>query len=179
MIVHQLYSLGDLISLSMTCRHLHDICAEANPALRPVFHQFYSEYHRPPYLQLLVVAVARPLADWAIQFEANRDQLYEYLLDGHDGLLDLAEEVTRLHLHDIRSLFSQKQDLLDPVSQRLEESCGMETYYSEVVSDVSESEDATEDDRQSEDDRRSEANHDGIHNDIVWSPKTAMLNFWI
>ena len=120
MVLCELDTLGNLLSLSMTCRYLHTFCSDAKTALRPEFYPYYVAYHRPPNLHLLVVAVARQIADWAIQSQENRDELNERLYMGHDGLLELAGEVTRVTLKDIRAVYTKKQELLDPLCQFFE-----------------------------------------------------------
>ena len=122
LIAQHLYSLSDLFSLLQTCRKLYLLCTDpvTSPSLRPVFPQLHGQHVLPPHPHLLLAGVGRQIADWAIKCDNNRCKLLESLDKGYQGLLELAEQITRLTLNELCSLHAKKADLLYPLAQIVE-----------------------------------------------------------
>lgn len=62
----------------------------------------------------------------------NHTELYESLLQGSEGLLKLASQVTRLNLGDVKALHAAKGDLLYPLTKIVECEAGRERYRREA-----------------------------------------------
>ena len=122
-----LSSLQDLYSLLQTSRIFYRICMSSNAALPPVFPKLHGQSLLPPHPHLLIAGTARQIADWAVQSVNNRSELYEKLLRGNEGLVELAENVTRLTLKEIKALYAVKGDLLYELTRIIETDIGRES----------------------------------------------------
>ena len=102
----------------------------SNAALPPVFPKLHGQSLLPPHPHLLLAGTARQIADWAVQSVDNRSELYEKLLQGNEGLVELAENVTRLTLKEIKALYAVKGDLLYGLTRVIETEVGRESSRS-------------------------------------------------
>ena len=119
-----LHSLDDLHSLISTSRLFYNTCANTAAAFPPTFAKKYGQSLFPPHPHLLLAGTARQVADWAVQSEENRQQLYDAITRGNEGLLDLALQVARLSLNDVRAIHQAKFDVINPLSRVLDSECG-------------------------------------------------------
>ena len=157
---HHLSSLQDLNSLLRTCRFFYHVCESSKAALPPAFPKLHGQSLLPPHPHLLLAGVTRQVADWAVQSDENRTELYETLLLGNEGLLNLATQVTRLSLGDIRVLYAAKGDLLYPLTKIVDREAGRERYRLEAL-------------RKGID----PCTWDGLT--VCENPEIALLNYWI
>lgn len=121
---YYLHSLDDLYSLLRTSRVFYNTCANTSATLPPTFAKKYGQNLLPPHPHLLLAGTARQIADWAVQRKENRQRLYDAIGRGNEGLLDLAVQVTRLSLNDVRALYKAKFDIVNPLSCGLDLECG-------------------------------------------------------
>ena len=96
----------------------------SNAALPPVFPKLHGQSLLPPHPHLLLAGTARQIADWAVQSVDNRSELYETLLRGNEGLVEIAEKVTRLTLTEVKALYATKGDLLYKLTRIIETEAG-------------------------------------------------------
>lgn len=115
-----LYSLDDLYSLLRTCRRLYKTCANSNVKCAPDFAKRYGQPPLTPHPHLLLTGTARQIGDWAVQSEANRQELTNAIQRGNAGLLQLAIDIARLSLEDVRRIYKSRVDIINPVSRRLD-----------------------------------------------------------
>ncbi|KAL9119618.1 MAG: hypothetical protein Q9187_003829 [Circinaria calcarea] len=130
---YRLSSLQDLYSLLRTCRVFYRVCESSKATLPPAFPKLHGQSLLPPHPHLLLAGVARQVADWAVQSDENRAELYETLLLGNEGLLNLATQVARLSLEDIRTLYAAKGDLLHPLIKMVDREAGHERFKLESL----------------------------------------------
>ncbi|MCJ1409778.1 hypothetical protein MMC19_003861 [Ptychographa xylographoides] len=102
-------------------------------SLPPIFPFLYGLPLLPPHPHLIVAGTARQIADWAVQCSSNRSSPLAALLDGYDGLFQLAMKVSRLTLYDVRALHAKKGDLLYPLTRIVEHDCGRESHAREAA----------------------------------------------
>lgn len=119
-----LHSLDDLYSLVGTSRIFCNTCANTSATFPPTFAKKYGQNLLPPHPHLLLAGTARQIADWAVQSERNRQELYDAITRGNEGLQDLAVQVARLSLNDVRALHQAKIDVVNPLSRVLDLECG-------------------------------------------------------
>ena len=130
---HHLSSLQDLYSLLRTCRFFSHVCESSKAVLSPAFPKLHGQPLFPPHPHLLLAGVTRQVADWAVQSDENRAELYESLLQGNEGLLNLAIRLTQLNLADVRALYAVKGDLLYPLTEIVECEVGHGHYRLEGI----------------------------------------------
>ena len=123
LLTHHLVSLDSLFVLLQTCRRFYQICSSSRAALPPVFRAPPDRVLLSPHPHLLLAGTARQIADWAVQSESNRLLLLESLSNGPPGLLELAKQISRLSLKDVRTLYSKKARLLNPLARMIEGDC--------------------------------------------------------
>ncbi len=119
-----LHSLDDLYSLLSTSRVFYNSCANTSATLPPTFAKKYGQSLLPPHPHLLLTGTARQIADWAVQSAGNQQELYDAITQGNKGLLDLAIQVSRLGLNDVRELHKAKFEIVNPLSRVLDMECG-------------------------------------------------------
>lgn len=120
---YHLDSVNDLYSLISTSRVFYNLCANSLAALPPRFPKRYGYGLLQPHPYLLLAGTARQIADWAVQSEGNRQNLYDAITRGSQGLLDLAEQVSRLSLNDVRALYKANNEIVNPLSLVLVPRC--------------------------------------------------------
>ena len=106
----------------------------SNAALPPVFPKLHGQSLLSPHPNLLIAGTARQIADWAVQSVNNRSELYGKLLRGNEGLVELAENVTRLTLKEIKALYAVKRDILYELTRIIETENGGESMPELVYS---------------------------------------------
>jgi len=121
-----LHSIDDLYSLLQTCRTLYQHYADSRVALPPIFAKRDGQRVLPPHPHLLLSGTARQIADWAVESKANRHELLQTLPGRMEGLLSLAERVTRLSLADLRELYRIHNEFINPLYRRVDAICGQE-----------------------------------------------------
>jgi len=119
-----LHSLDDLYSLTSTSRIFYNTCANTSATFPPTFAKKYGQNLLPPHPHLLLAGTARQIADWAVQSERNRQELYDAITRGNEGLQDHAVQLARLSLNDVRALHQAKIDVVNPLSRVLDLECG-------------------------------------------------------
>jgi hypothetical protein len=113
-------SIYDFYSLLSTNRLFYDLYGSfgAPPyALPPTSSSPDGQHLMQPHPLLLIAGAARQIGNWAGASKENDDELYECLLRGNDGLLELAGKVARMTLGQIRELYELKYSLLNPLSR--------------------------------------------------------------
>jgi hypothetical protein len=119
-----LHSLDDLYSLISTSRIFYNTCANTSATFPPTFVKKYGQNLLPPHPHLLLAGIARQIADWAVQNERNRQKLYNAITRRNEGLQDLAVQIARLSLNDVRALHKAKIEIVNPLSHVLDLECG-------------------------------------------------------
>ena len=129
-----LHSLDDLYSLISTSRIFYHTCANTVATFPPTFAKKYGQNLLPPHPHLLLAGTARQIADWAVQNERNRQKLYNAITRRNEGLQDLAVQIARLSLNDVRTLHQAKIDIVNPLSRVLDLECGRQRYRDDEAS---------------------------------------------
>jgi hypothetical protein len=132
-----LHSLDDLYSLISTSRIFYHTCANTFATFPPTFAKKYGQNLLPPHPHLLLAGTARQIADWAVQNERNRQKLYDAITRRNEGLQDLAVQIARLSLNDVRALHQAKMDIVNPLSRVLDLECGRQRYRDDEASSSS------------------------------------------
>ncbi|KAI0376207.1 hypothetical protein F5Y04DRAFT_292861 [Hypomontagnella monticulosa] len=85
-----LYDIGDLLSLSLSCRAFRELTSKVTPQtiLRLAAAKLRTFFHEEPYF--LVCTVARQIGSWARRSEANEAELLAGLPRGIEFLAELA-----------------------------------------------------------------------------------------
>ncbi|KAJ7234309.1 hypothetical protein B0H12DRAFT_162361 [Mycena haematopus] len=119
-----LHSIEDLCSLFSTCRTLYRACADPSPKIVLRLAADSGRIFFRPHPHLLLAAVARQLADWAVEEPRHRYLLEVAIMGGVDKLFELAIDVTGLSMDGIRRLYIFKCDVLNPLDRRLDLAAG-------------------------------------------------------
>jgi hypothetical protein len=113
---HMLDSIDDLYSLLSTSRIFYQACAGTSAKLSP---------SRRMEKRLTLAGTARQVADWAVKSTSKKLEFAYALEKGSPGLLQLAFEVARFNLDEIRALHEAKQDIITPLAEKLLRDCTM------------------------------------------------------
>jgi hypothetical protein len=108
-------SIYDLYNVLLTCRTLYTAYRDTHVKLPPILPKLDGQPLFQPHPHLLLTIVASQVGDWAVSSPSNRYELYQSLLNGHYGLLSLAERVSFVTLSDLRDLHATKYSVLNPV----------------------------------------------------------------
>jgi hypothetical protein len=114
---HYFISVYDLCNVLLTCKTLCRAYKDKNIKLPPILPKPDGQFLFQPHPHFLLTCLARQLGDWAVASASNRYELYQNLLGGYNGLLFLAERVTRVSLSDMRQLHGTKYSLLNPLTR--------------------------------------------------------------
>lgn len=110
-------SIYDLYNVLFTCKTLYTAYRDKVIKLPPIIPKPDGQYLLQPHPRLLLTSVARQIGNWAVSSASNRYELYQSLLEGYDGLLSLAQQITRVSLSDLRNLHDTKYSLLNPLAR--------------------------------------------------------------
>ena len=128
LIPYYLHTLQDLYALIRTSRCFYRLCSDTKAKYRPSFRCQDAVFALPPHPHLLLSAIARQIADWAVQNEDNRERLWHAIYSAPvfdpNGLLSLGEEVAYLGLQDVRALHQTKLEIVDPISRIIDQEIG-------------------------------------------------------
>ena len=118
-----LNSIDDWYALIRTCRSLYQICADTKASFSPQFKLDRISRKAPINALPVLAALARQLADWAVQNEDYRQGLWDCIKLGSRGLLYLSRHVAQLTVNDVRAAYKAKKEVVEPVSKILIEEC--------------------------------------------------------
>ena len=121
---HYFISIYDLYNVLLTCKTLNAAYRDKRIMLPPILQRPGGQFLFQPHPHLLLTCLARQLGDWAVSSASNRYELSQNLLGGYDGLLLLAERVTRVSLSDMRQLHGTKYSLLNPLTRLVDFEAG-------------------------------------------------------
>ena len=115
-------SLDDLYALLRVSRIFYRTCFDTKATFPPLFAKrdgqaLFSDH-------LILSGVARQVGDWAVKAEESRGKLHAAISNGNDGLLALANEVSRMSLNDVRALYRAQWEITSPVSKLYDLHCG-------------------------------------------------------
>ncbi|CAG9991577.1 unnamed protein product [Clonostachys byssicola] len=116
--------LEDFGNLSLTCKEMRSILADAlpNTFLRIAVRQsFYSPF---PSSNLLVAATARKLGNWARESTTNEETLATACQGGFEGLLGLALRQCSLTMSQLRELQDVQYSIVNPVVNIIDQCIG-------------------------------------------------------
>ncbi|KAK4495115.1 hypothetical protein PRZ48_013442 [Zasmidium cellare] len=118
--------LDDYYSLILTSKLFHRISHDVSPSdiSRLALNTGNFLPGLRPYQHTLLLPSARRLADWAVQRKDRRDQLAHAMHGGIDGLVALAMAKAPITLDEIRQTWRWKQEILNPLSEELNQACG-------------------------------------------------------
>ena len=108
-------SIYDLYNVLLTCRTLYTAYRNTDVKLPPILPKLDGQLLFQPHPHLLLTIVASQIGDWAVSSPSNRYELHQSLLNGHYGLLSLAERVSFVSLSDLRDLHATKYSVLNPL----------------------------------------------------------------
>ena len=108
-------SIYDLYNVLSTCRTLYTAYRNTDVKLPPILPKLDGQLLFQPHPHLLLTVVASQIGDWAVSSPSNRYELHQSLLNGHYGLLSLAERVSFVSLSDLRDLHATKYSVLNPL----------------------------------------------------------------
>ena len=114
-----LSSPDDWYALIRTSHYFYFTCASTTTRFPALFRQRDDRSLLPAQPHMILSGIARQIADWAIQSDANLDLLWEALDKGNVGLLDLGAQVARLSVEDVRALHRDKIEVVKPMAERI------------------------------------------------------------
>jgi len=115
-----LYSLDDWYALIRTSRCFYSLCTETHATFPPVFAKEYGQHILPPHPLLLLAGTVRHVGDWAVKSDENQKKLWEAIRCGNEGLLELATDVARISVPDVRALVRAKYSVFNPLVRTLD-----------------------------------------------------------
>lgn len=125
-VLASVHRLEDLCSVMLTNKLLHRISLDVPPAdisrMALKTKDFLPGLR--PYQHFLLVPSARRLAEWAVQSDDRRWRLASAMHGGIDGLLAIAMAEAPITLDDIRKTWRWKQNVLNPLSDGMDQVCG-------------------------------------------------------
>lgn len=111
---HMLDNIDDLYALLSTSRIFYQASAGTSAKLAP---------SRKVERRLILAGTARQVANWAVERPSNRIKLAHALERGSPGMLQLAFEVARFDLSEIRALHEAKKNVINPLNEKLKRDC--------------------------------------------------------
>ncbi|KAG9010236.1 hypothetical protein FRB94_010764 [Tulasnella sp. JGI-2019a] len=119
LILDYLESLQDLHALTLTCRAFSNIPSLINNELL-VRLAFSPHTGLQPYPHLLLAVKARRVADWAVQDDSHREELFRVIKGGTEKVLHLGLRISPLTLDDLRHIHSARLNVLILLSVELD-----------------------------------------------------------
>lgn len=113
---YMLDSIDDLYALLSTSRIFYQASAGTSAKLAP---------SRRVERRLTLAGTARQVADWAVKSPYNEVNFRCALEEGSPGMLELAFEVARFDLSEIRALHEAKKNVINPLAEKLKRDCTM------------------------------------------------------
>lgn len=124
-----LHILRDLYAVMLTCKQFHRISCDV-PAAKISQLALHSGNYFPglrPLNHILLLAAARGLSRWAVEDDSRSARLKNAMHGGIAQLAAFALEASPITLAGIRTVWAWKSDTLNPLSKRLDLSCGPST----------------------------------------------------
>ena len=113
----------DLHYLLLSNKRFLDIHSYTKPRFPPHFPGWEDLHWRFPFPHLLLVASAHQLGVWAMKPKENRSKFLLAMKHGYEGLVDLANELTKITLEDIRDVFNIRYKFIEPLAMAIEKDC--------------------------------------------------------
>ena len=108
--------LQDLFYLLLSNKHFQEIYSHSKTKYPPLFPGYDDLRWTFPFPHLLLIPIARQLNIWARQSKENCSRFRGAMKFGYDGLIELANEVTKITLDDIRDLYKTRHSLIGPLA---------------------------------------------------------------
>ncbi len=128
LLARHLHNIEDFVTLSSSCRKFHKVLNSTSP--NTILHlaaASASVFFRPsPHF--LVAATARQIGHWALQSDANYNDLREAFRGGMNSLLELCVSKAGLTMTDIRRLHSCRFSIINPASDMIDRCAGKQWY---------------------------------------------------